>query len=229
MRSIFTLLCGNLLAGAFLLTGCGGAGAAGGPGPSPGQGGGALPTSLTLGPDEARDLLFMREEEKLARDVYLALADHWRPQAEASALVALFGNISRSEQQHMDRLKALLAAAGLADPVDGAETRGRFTDPVLAQLYADLIAAGGTSVAAAGKVGALIEEKDIDDLNRAIAATRQSTLVSTYGGLKCGSGNHLRGFVAPLQSEGSVYAAQVLTQAEVTAILADPGGPCGWN
>ena len=86
-----------------------------------------------------------------------------------------------------------------------------------------------TSVAAAGKVGALIEEKDIDDLNRAIAATRQSTLVSTYGGLKCGSGNHLRGFVAPLQSEGSVYAAQVLTQAEVTAILADPGGPCGWN
>lgn len=171
----------------------------------------------------------MREEEKLARDVYLALADHYRPRPEAATLVALFGNISRSEQQHMDRLKALLAAAGLADPVDGAETRGRFTDPVLASLYADLVATGLTSLPSALKVGALIEETDIDDLNRAMAATRQTTLLSTYGGLKCGSGNHLRGFVAPLQSEGSVYAAQVLTPAEVAAILADPGGPCGWN
>jgi len=223
MRSIYTLLCGSLLAGALVLTGCGGSGAAG-PGP-----GGAVPASLSLGPEEVRDLLFMREEEKLARDVYLALADHYRPQAESAALVALFGNISRSEQQHMDRLKALVAAAGLADPVDGSETRGRFTDPALAALYVDLVATGLASLSSALRVGALIEEKDIDDLNRARAATRQPALTSTYSGLKCGSGNHLRGFVASLQAEGSIYEAQVLTQAELVAILAEPGGPCGWN
>ena len=43
---------------------------------------------------EAEGLLFMREEEKLAQDVYLTLFEEWS--------VTTFRNISNSEQTHTD-------------------------------------------------------------------------------------------------------------------------------
>ncbi|MCP4143444.1 MAG: DUF2202 domain-containing protein [Chloroflexi bacterium] len=49
---------------------------------------------------ETDGLAFMREEEKLARDVYLTLYEQWelRP----------FSNIAESEQKHTDAVKNLL-------------------------------------------------------------------------------------------------------------------------
>ena len=54
-----------------------------------GKGGGTTPV---LSAKEASDLIFLREEEKLARDVYLALYDAWG--------TPIFLNISSSEQKH---------------------------------------------------------------------------------------------------------------------------------
>ena len=56
-------------------------------------------------------MLFMREEEKLARDVYLTLYDAWR--------LAPFANISVSEQKHMNAMLLLLRKYGLPDPAAG--------------------------------------------------------------------------------------------------------------
>lgn len=214
-------------AGSLFLFACGGSTDGHGPSAPRGQGlNEPLPASISLSNEEARDLLFMREEEKLARDVYLALADHWRSQTGAYALMRLLDNISQSEQQHMERLKTLLIAAGLTDPVDAAETRGRFTDPALAQLYMGLVTRGMSSLSEAYKVGALIEEKDIVDLAAAIQKGQQATVDAVYGNLKCASGNHLRAFTTPFAGG---YTAQVMSQAEVNAILADEGTPCGRN
>ena len=54
---------------------------------------------------EAATLTFMREEEKLARDVYLALYDLWSN--------PVFSMIASSEQKHMDAIKRQLDAYGL--------------------------------------------------------------------------------------------------------------------
>jgi len=43
--------------------------------------------------DEVKWLRFMREEEKLARDVYLKLFDTWK--------LTVFSRIARSEQRHL--------------------------------------------------------------------------------------------------------------------------------
>jgi hypothetical protein len=48
----------------------------------------------TLSKQEEEAILYMREEEKLARDVYDFLYARWS--------VNPFGNIRRSEQRHMD-------------------------------------------------------------------------------------------------------------------------------
>jgi hypothetical protein len=58
---------------------------------------------------EAEGLIFMREEEKLARDVYLTLYDQWD--------IPIFQNIARSEQTHTDAIKNLLDTYGLVDPM----------------------------------------------------------------------------------------------------------------
>lgn len=50
--------------------------------------------AITLDQQEKDAILYMREEEKLARDVYEFLYAKWN--------VNTFGNIRRSEQTHMD-------------------------------------------------------------------------------------------------------------------------------
>ena len=87
--------------------------------------GSALPAAGELSQDEAAALLFMIEEEKLARDVYNALYAVWG--------VSTFQSIAASEQAHMDSLAVLLERYGLTSPVQ-AEA-GVFTDPELQALY----------------------------------------------------------------------------------------------
>ncbi|MEZ5448445.1 MAG: DUF2202 domain-containing protein [Thiolinea sp.] len=162
---------------------------------------------------EAELLVFMREEEKLARDVYLTLYKKWG--------LSIFQNIASSEQQHTDRIKALLQTYGLVDPVV-ANTVGVFTDATLANLYNQLVTQGKRSKMKALQVGALIEETDILDLQTAIASTQHQDIVNVYNNLMKGSRNHLRAFSSQIENRGTTYEAQVLSQEEVDAIIDSP-------
>ena len=159
---------------------------------------------------ETEDLLWIREEEKLARDTYLTLYEGWS--------LNVFHNISQSEQRHMDAVLAQLTWFGIEDPVTD-DTIGVFTNSTLADLYNDLVTLGGESLLDALHVGAYIEELDIRDLRLAIAATDEPSLISTYSNLLAGSRNHLRAFVRQIISRGVDYQAQVLEQDDVEAIL----------
>lgn len=167
--------------------------------------------SGSLSDSEIADLLFMREEEKLARDVYLALYDVWG--------MNVFQNIAASEQTHTDSVLALLNTYGLTDPV-GDNTRGVFVDPDLQALYDQLVASGSQSLAAALRVGAAIEEIDILDLDEAIAQTSQADIVQVYQSLRAGSENHLRAFVSSLEQQtGETYQPQYLSPEAYAAII----------
>ena len=107
--------------------------------------------------DENEGLVFMREEEKLARDIYLVLYKKWNAN--------VFNNISKSEQKHTDAIKILLDKYQITDPVISDEV-GVFSNPDLQALYNTLIEKGNTSLIEALKVGAAIEEIDILDLQK---------------------------------------------------------------
>jgi hypothetical protein len=141
--------------------------------------------AAALTDDEKYWLTYMREEEKLARDVYLSLGSTWN--------IPIFSNIAQSEQVHMDSVKTLLDRYGLSDPAAG-KAQGEFTDPVLQKLHDDLIAQGSLSGAEALRVGVFIEETDISDLNKAIAATTHNDIRTVYNNLLQGSMNHLSAF-----------------------------------
>lgn len=173
---------------------------------------GSWAQAAALSAEEVRTLTFMREEEKLARDVYLTL-NETRPQP-------VFANIARSEQQHMDAMLALLERHQLTDPALPAV--GMFGDPKLQALYDELVVRGQQSATEALYVGAAIEEIDILDLEKAIAETDQPDLRRSYENLLAGSGNHLRAFVRNIEAQGLVYEPQYLSVEQLETILAMP-------
>jgi hypothetical protein len=168
---------------------------------------------------EKQDLTFMREEEKLARDVYLALYEQWG--------LTPFSNISSSEQQHMNAMLQLLKKYRLPDPAAGL-VLGEFANMELQALYNSLIEQGARSDVDALQVGGIIEETDILDLQGAIARNDNTDIDTVYGRLQCGSRNHLRAFAGMLKViTGQDYLAQVMAQQDVDTILAAPREQCG--
>lgn len=208
-----------------LLTACGGGGeelsAAGSEtltSSSAGTGGNAG-TDEDLSPDEIAGLLYMREEEKLAHDVYVALFNAWGAQ--------VFANIAESETEHTEAVRQLILSHGLPDPA-ATTAPGVFVNPDLQALYDKLVASGQASLNGALAVGCLIEEKDIRDIGDRIALViDEPDIVQVYEHLLCGSRNHLRAFNSKLLQQGITYVPEVLSQAEWDAIAYAAEETCG--
>lgn len=171
--------------------------------------------TLTL--QEQQDLLFLREEEKLARDVYLYSSDLYGD--------VIFNQIASSEQQHMDQVLILLNDYGLEDPA--SLERGVFQDQALQDLYNDLTTASEVSLSKALTVGATIEDLDINDLTFFESQTLKTDLLSVYDQLKCGSKNHLRSYTDRLNMLGADYDPQYLSIDEYNSILSSDRERCG--
>ncbi|PJA96720.1 MAG: ferritin [Ignavibacteriales bacterium CG_4_9_14_3_um_filter_34_10] len=155
-----------------------------------------------ISPSEQNSLFYMREEEKLARDVYITLFNKYGIKA--------FNNISKSEQTHTDAIKYILQKYSLDDPIIN-DVIGVFVNQDLQNLYNKLIAQGYQSDIEALKVGALIEEVDIIDLVKAInEEVDNQDIKLVYNNLKMGSENHLRAFVKNLSARGIIYTPQLL-------------------
>lgn len=144
---------------------------------------------------EIGTLLWMREEEKVARDVYLVMNEKWQAK--------IFARIAASEQKHFDAIGKKLALYGIPDPA--IDKIGEFSVDELQTMYDTLVAQGNVSYVEALKVGVTIEEEDIEDLEAAIAQTSVVPLEITYVHLLNGSENHLASFIKVLEREGFVY------------------------
>lgn len=174
-------------------------------------------TLVALTNEEIADLLFLREEEKLARDVYLYSYDVYGLQ--------IFKNISNSEQQHMNSVLQLLINYNLEDPA--SEIRGEFTNPDLQSIYNSLIEKSNISLLEALKVGNTIEDLDINDIAENEKRTTKSDLLNVYTLLKCGSKNHLRNYNKQVELNNGTYEPVYLTNDEFDAIVSTPNEQCG--
>ncbi len=165
----------------------------------------ALNTAETAG------LIFMREEEKLAHDVYTFLFAQWGSN--------VFDNISNSEQTHTDAMLILLDRYSIIDPV-GNNAEGLFVDVSLQSLYDTLVAQGSASLIDALLVGAAIEEIDLIDIQNLVDTLEgNEDLALVYENLMKGSRNHLRAFVRNLEGQGVIYQPQYLSQDVYDAII----------
>jgi hypothetical protein len=164
-----------------------------------------------VSPEEEAGLSFMREEEKLARDVYTVLYAKWN--------LRVFNNISRSEQMHTDAIKALLEKYDLSDPVVNDDL-GVFQNQDLQNLYDGLVASGDSSLINALYVATAIEEIDILDLQKELEnVVDNQDITFVYENLMRGSRNHLRAFVKNLSSNGIEYAPRYLSEEAYLEII----------
>ena len=173
--------------------------------------------SETVSVEETELLKYMREEEKLARDVYIYFFNKYG--------ATVFQNISKSEQRHMDRILCLLDYYEIEDPALAAE--GEFTNPHIQELYDALTTAGDVSLLEAYKVGATIEDVDIKDLEDYSLQTENPAILQIFENLTCGSRNHMRAFYPLVIAEGGEYTAQFITQEELEAIINSDRENCG--
>lgn len=167
----------------------------------------------TLSDTDNAALVYMREEEKLAHDVYVALAKKFP--------LKPFQNIPRSEKQHQSAVAGLMMRYDVPDPVSEMPD-GKFATDAMQKLYDHLVEKGSASEIAALQVGAEIEELDIKDLRTRAEATDQADLKAVFAALETASGHHLHAFMRNLQVRNATYAAQHLSQPEFDMLLTPP-------
>jgi hypothetical protein len=211
---------------------------------------GSLLLAMPAWADDTEGMQYMREEEKLARDVYATFYPVWGNQ--------VFDNIAFSEQSHFEAMGKLIENYDVQDPValTGVDPgvypdscRGEdcvFNNPELAHLYEILIADGLESPLAALLVGGLIEEVDMLDIQHLMDETDDEHIKSVYASLLCGSTNHMRAYARNIEMvTGASYldaSAEYIRQAEealsvvirteesvenLEEILASPMTTCG--
>lgn len=144
-------------------------------------------TSAELSAEEVATLLYAIEEEKLAGDVYEALAELYDTK--------IFEQIARSEDRHLDALLRQADRLGV-DISDLPSETGEFLDPSLQELYATLLATGSLSFEDALEVGIYIETEDLVTLQAAQDETDDLGLDRAYAALEDGSENHLAAFTS---------------------------------
>ncbi len=160
----------------------------------------------SLNADEQASLLYIREEEKLAYDVYIKLNTQW------GGSTPTFGNISNSEAKHQDAVHELLVRYNLPDAAAGLPA-GVFNNTKLQNLYTQLVNTGAASLVDALKVGAAIEEIDIIDIQNDMAKVDNQDIRLVYENLMKGSRNHLRAFVKNLANQGVTYVPHTCPKA----------------
>lgn len=176
-----------------------------------------LAEEATLTLNEKNDLSFLREEEKLARDVYLYSYEKYQTE--------IFKNISDSEQKHMNRVLSLMTKYGIPD--SASEEMGVFNNKDLQELYYVLTAKSDMSLIEALTVGAIIEDLDIDDIDNFIANSSKVDILSVYNNLTCGSKNHIRAYTKQLNNNNITYVPDYISQAYYDSILSESSGGCG--
>jgi hypothetical protein len=142
-------------------------------------------SAATLPAATKASLIFMVEEEKLARDVYTTLY--------AKTGLNQFKNISKAEQTHMDLVRGLLKTYGIKDPTIGKAV-GKFNNVALTALFKKLIADGSVSLVAALNAGIAVEEKDIADIKKILKVKQPDDVKYVLDRLLAGSYNHLAAF-----------------------------------
>lgn len=163
-----------------------------------------------LSENEKQGLILMREEEKLAHDVFATLSEAWD--------IAIFINIHKSETSHMKAMHGLLKKYHIPDPVAGNQT-GIFTNNSITGLYQTLIIQGKKSLVDALKAGAYVEESSISDLREYINSSDNEDIKKVYENLLQASYNHFRTFSKNLTFRDATYTPHRLSQMEIDEIL----------
>ena len=160
----------------------------------------SVPTDTTMISTQVKaDLAFSRDEERMVRDLYAAIAAQYE-----NAIP--FSTITTSEQRHYDSVGVLLTRYGVTDPATG-KAAGVYANADIQKLYDSLLAQSKVSLTEAYKVGVAVETRDIADVKDAINTATQADIDRVYTNLLSGSQMHLQAFTDATNGLVSTHVA----------------------
>ena len=161
-----------------------------------------------LSDEQKHTLAYMWNEEKLAKDIYLAIN-------EVNPHRTLYNIATRAETKHQAAVETLIAAydINISNLVDYTEnydeeallamSPGEFGIDELNTLYSELYLKGIQSTQDALEVGCMVEVTDINDLDKDIEiAQGADDIVNVFEHLREGSYRHYWAFDRALKSMG---------------------------
>lgn len=146
---------------------------------------GVTAPSGELTAEQRTTLSSMAEEEKLAHDLYVALAARY-PELRQFPMIAV------AETRHLELVRTVLERYGIDDPTSGL-AEGTFASAQFQSTY-DRLLAGATTSEAALAAGVTVEKADIGDLQSATAGLTAPDVLQVYAALLAGSQHHLAAF-----------------------------------
>ena len=167
----------------------------------------------TLSEQEIADIIHMRQEEKLARDVYRTLGETYA--------VNQFMNIPESEQNHTDAMEMLLARYEIEDPITDESAIGVYKDETFVTLYNDLIEQWSSSLVAALTVWATIEDMNMAKLQEVITNTDNEDIAFVYESVLAQSHHHMQAFINGLQKQWASYTPEYVSQEYFAMVIAE--------
>jgi len=165
--------------------------------------------AAALSSREKDGLIFIWEEEKMARDLYTSFYEKDK--------LSIFSDLARSEQSHMDQARAIVDKYALTIPEK--DEQGVFRNLTLQKIHDELLARGLSSDQDALKAAATFEEISIMDLEKELNATHAVDVKAMYQGLLAGSQKHLRSYVTDLKDRGFKYDPRYLGKDEFEKIV----------
>ncbi len=161
-----------------------------------------------LSQEEIESLIYMWNEEKLAKDLYYSLYELYDDYKASNT----FENIaSRSETVHQELMEILLDKYQLSiddnpyDPERDLEEDyppGQYSLEEIQQLYENLLSQGQLSFIEALKVGCIVEVTDVEDLEYRLSIVGNQDIKLAFEFLKQGSYNHYWAFDNALKNNG---------------------------
>jgi len=165
-------------------------------------------STAELTANEIEFLYAVREDEKLARDVYNYFFEKYE--------LRTFSNISKAEVTHITAVERLFYFYSINYPAVGPA--GQFNDSARKEYYDNLVNKGVTALEAF-KSTTYLEEKDIADYTSVLKDVQNPNIKVVIENLIKGSMNHLKSSYRQVIALGGTYTPAFLTQEKFDEII----------
>ena len=151
-------------------------------------------------------LTYMKDEERLASDLYLNLYNYYKNYSDLE--IKQLNNIAtNTENDQISIIKSLVKRYDLnsSEPQDVNISRGVYENQVIQDLYDKFYAIGQNSQEEALKVGCMVEVTDINDLDKYISLAKESNatdIETAFKALRDGSYHNYWTFDQTLKNLG---------------------------
>jgi hypothetical protein len=169
----------------------------------------AFDSTADLTADEIEFIFAVREDEKIARDLYISFFGKFG--------LKPFENIGKAEDNHIKATEKLFDYYEIDYPA--LSGNGKFENAIRQKLFDSLLLKVNTELDAF-KVMAVLEESNIVEYGAVIKTVVNPNIKMVIENLAKASANHFKAAIRQITALGGTYTPEFLTQEQYRAVIA---------